>query len=65
MTLNEFENALHKLLNDAVNGGLAPDVVHEVADAIVNNTFLDDDCEDNGHPPQEDDPSLPDRKPAH
>lgn len=46
MTLDEFENALHGLLNDAVRGGLSPDVVQEVADAIVNNTFLDDDCED-------------------
>jgi hypothetical protein len=46
MTLDEFENALHKLLDDAVKGGLDADVVQEVAEAIVNNTYLDDDCED-------------------
>lgn len=46
MNLSEFENALHKLLDDAIKGGLSADVVQEVADAIVNNTFLDDDCED-------------------
>ena len=47
MTLDEFENALHKLLDDATKGGLNADVVQEVADAIVNNTFLDDDCDEN------------------
>jgi hypothetical protein len=45
MTLDEFENALHKLLNDAVNGGLDLETVHDVADAIVNNIFLDDEAE--------------------
>ncbi len=47
MTIDEFENALHKLLDDAVRGGLAGDVVQEVAEAIVNNTFLPDDCDEN------------------
>ena len=35
MTLDEFENALHKLLDDAVEGGLAPVTVQEVADAVI------------------------------
>ena len=46
MTLDEFENALHKLLDDAVSSGLSTDDVQQCADAIVNNYFLDDDCED-------------------
>lgn len=46
MTLDEFINALHKLLDDAVKGGLAAEDVQDVAEAIINNTFLDDDCEE-------------------
>lgn len=42
MTLQDFEKALHKLLDDAIQSGLPADDVQEVADAIVNNTFLDD-----------------------
>ena len=42
MTLEEFENALLKLLEDAVEGGLPEDDVQECAAAIINNTFLDD-----------------------
>jgi len=46
MTLDEFENALHKLLDDAVAGGLDAEDVQQCADATVNNYFLDETCED-------------------
>ena len=42
MTLHDFELALHKLLDEATAAGLPADEVQEVAEAIVNNTFLDD-----------------------
>lgn len=42
MTLQEFETALRKLLDDAIKSGLPADEIQEVAEAIVDNTFLDD-----------------------
>jgi hypothetical protein len=45
MTLEEFENALLKLLEDAVESGLSEDDVQNCAEAIINNTFLDDQAE--------------------
>jgi hypothetical protein len=41
-TLHDFELALHKLLYEATVAGLPTDEIQEVAEAIVNNTFLDD-----------------------
>ena len=45
MTLDEFENALRRLLDDAVSGGLSVDDIQESAEAIINNTFLEDGAE--------------------
>ena len=42
MTMHDFETALHKLLDEATVAGLPADEIQEVAEAIVNNTFLDD-----------------------
>ena len=42
MNLNEFENALTKLLDDALGSGLSRDDISECAEAIIHNYFLED-----------------------
>ena len=42
MTLKDYEEAIHRLLQEAVASGLEPSDLVDCGVAVIENTFLDD-----------------------